>query len=94
MNLSLPKLPTATSLDPLFGPAGLERILRAATSAKTTPSLTLEIHQADGRLPLGDAAHLFRRWGDLTNAERQNHLLSVIAANHTLATAALARSAA
>jgi hypothetical protein len=78
------------SLDPLFGPAGLERILWAATSAAATPSLTLEIHQAEGRLPLGDAAHLFRRWVDLTNAERQNHLLAVIADNYAIATAALA----
>jgi hypothetical protein len=52
-------------------------------------SLTLEIHQAEGRLPLGDAARLFRHWLDLTNAERMNYWLSVLAENTVLLSTAL-----
>jgi hypothetical protein len=48
------------------------------------PSLTLEIHQSEGRLPLGDAAPLFGHWRDITNAERMNHWLSVLAQNNVL----------
>ncbi|MGH3672577.1 MAG: hypothetical protein ACRDSH_18405 [Pseudonocardiaceae bacterium] len=79
------------SLDPLYGPAGLARILHAAVQAGGAhpPSFTLEIHQAEGRLPLDDAADLFRHWRDLTNAERMNYWLSVITANYILATTAL-----
>lgn len=79
------------SLNPLYGPSGLTEILRAAISACDVErtSLTLEIHQAEGRLPLGDAAGLFRHWHDLINAERLNYWLSVIAADHVLATSAL-----
>lgn len=80
------------SLDPLYGPDGLAALLRAAdeTTAPDGPSLTLEIHKADGRRPLDDAADLFTHWRDRTNAERMNHLLAVIAGDHTLAVAALA----
>ena len=39
-------------------------------------SLTLEIHQAEGRLPLGDAAGLFHHLRDKTSAERMNHWLA------------------
>ena len=53
-------------------------------------SLTLEIHQAEGRLPLGDAEGLFGHWRDVTNAERMNYWLSVIAQNHELAIASFA----
>ncbi|MGH8902218.1 MAG: hypothetical protein ACRDYA_11185 [Egibacteraceae bacterium] len=79
------------SLSPLYGPSGLTEILRAAISAcgVERTSLTLEIHQAEGRLPLGDAAELFGHWHTFTNAERLNYWLSVIAANHVLATSAL-----
>ncbi|MGH3777947.1 MAG: hypothetical protein ACRDRR_19810 [Pseudonocardiaceae bacterium] len=79
------------SLDPLYGPAGLARILHAAVQAGGVhpPSFTLEVHQAEGRLPLDDAANFFRHWRDLTNAERMNYWLSVITANHILATTAL-----
>jgi hypothetical protein len=81
------------SLDPLYGPAGLAAVLGTAIDACRVEraSLTLEIHQAEGRLPLGDpdAVALFRHWRDLRNAERQNYWLSVLTANHTLATAAL-----
>jgi hypothetical protein len=78
----------ACSLDPMFGPAGLAAILRQAISCCTAEriSITLEVHQAEGRLPLGpDATELFRHWIDLTNAERLNYWLSVIADNHVLA---------
>ncbi len=52
-------------------------------------SLTLEIHQVEGRLPLGDAARLFRHWTDLTNAERMNYWLSVLARGSVLTTSGL-----
>ncbi len=44
----------------------------------------LEIHQAEGRRPLDDAADLFAHWTDLTNAERTNHWLAVLAENARL----------
>lgn len=76
------------SLAPMFGPAGLAEILGEAL-ARCTPqrlSLTMEVHQAEGRLPLGrDTRDLFRHWLDLTNAERQNHWLQVVADNQLLA---------
>jgi hypothetical protein len=79
------------SLSPLYGPAGLAAIVRTAVEAcgADRVSLTLEIHQAEGRLPLGDAADLFRHWRDLTNAERTNYWLSVLAENATLLTSVL-----
>jgi sugar phosphate isomerase/epimerase len=75
------------SLDPLYGPAGLSAIVRAAARAGGA-SLTLEIHQAEGRRPLGDAAALFEHWRDLTNAERMNHWLLVLTENAELVTSA------
>ena len=79
------------SLPCMYGPSGLAAIVVAATEACAVAqaSLTLEIHQAEGRLPLGDAAGLFGRWRDLTNAERMNHWLSVLAHNNLLVTSAL-----
>ena len=79
-----------TSLPSMFGPSGLADLVRTAIDACGTQqlSLTLEIHQADGRLPLGDAADLFRHWRDTTNAERMNHWLSVLSQNAMLVTAA------
>jgi len=75
------------SLDPLYGPAGLAAIVRAAAQAGGDgASLTLEIHQAEGRRPLGDAAGLFGHWRDLTNAERMNHWLLVLSENAALVT--------
>ena len=38
----------------------------------------------EGRLPLADAAPLFTRWRDLTNAERMNYWLSVLGENALL----------
>lgn len=79
------------SLDPMFGPRGLAAIVSAATDAigVERASLTLEIHQAEGRLPLGGAAPLFRHWRDLTNAERMNFWLSVLAQNNVLLSSAM-----
>jgi hypothetical protein len=82
----------ARSLAPMFGPAGLAAILRQAVSliAPERLSLTLEIHQAEGRLPLDpEAQQLFAHWRDRTNAERLNYWLSVITSNHILATSYL-----
>ena len=77
------------SLDPLYGPAGLAAIVQAAAQAGGDgASLTLEIHQAEGRRPLGDAAGLFGHWRDLTNAERMNHWLLVLSENASLVTGA------
>ena len=79
------------SLDPLYGVAGLAAIL-AATQAfePERVSLTLEIHQVDARLPLGDAAGLFAHWRDLTNAERMNAWLAVLT-QHSVLVSALRR---
>ncbi|MFL6104382.1 MAG: hypothetical protein ACJ74K_13885, partial [Actinomycetes bacterium] len=80
------------SLEPLYGPAGLSAIVQAAAGNGGAPaSLTLEIHQVEGRRPLADAAGLFRRWRDLTNAERMNHWLAVLGEHAALVTAALDR---
>lgn len=82
----------ARSLAPMFGPTGLAAILAQAVDRCGIDqlSLTLEIHQAEGRLPLdAEAAKLFRHWLDLTNAERQNYWLSVITENHVLADSGL-----
>jgi len=82
----------ARSLPPLFGPAGLAAILHQALDScgPQRLSLTLEIHQAEGRLPLdAEAVALFGHWADLTNAERLNYWLSVIADNQVLASSLL-----
>ena len=74
------------SLDPMYGPLGLAEIVQTATEAvgAGNVSLTLEIHQAEGRLPLADAEELFGHWRDLTNAERTNYWLSVLSENNLL----------
>jgi hypothetical protein len=74
------------SLATMYGPAGLAQIVASATDAcgLDRVSFTLEIHQVEGRLPLGDAEILFRHWTDTTNAERMNHWLSVLAQNAML----------
>jgi hypothetical protein len=73
------------SLPQLYGPRGLAEILVHAQRMKAQPSYTLEIHQVEGRLPLQDAQPMFAHWSDLTNAERVNYWLAVLAENHSLA---------
>ena len=79
------------SLAMMYGPAGLGAIVAAATDAigLDRVSFTLEIHQVEGRLPVGDAEGLFAHWQDLTNAERMNYWLSVLAQNAMLVRAAI-----
>ena len=74
------------SLSTMYGPAGLASIVSAAVEACAPQgvSFTFEIHQVEGRLPLGDAAWLFPHWQDTTNAERMNHWLSVLSENALL----------
>jgi hypothetical protein len=74
------------SLSMMYGPAGLASIVSAAIEACPPQgvSFTLEVHQAEGRLPLNDAAWLFPHWQDTTNAERMNYWLSVLSANAML----------
>jgi hypothetical protein len=74
------------SLSTMYGPGGLAAIVSAATEAcpPQGASFTLEIHQAEGRLPLADAASLFSHWRDTTNAERMNYWLSVLSGNAML----------
>jgi hypothetical protein len=81
------------SLNMLYGPGGLASIVSAVTEVTTAQlvSFTLEIHQAEGRLPLADAARLFARWQDTTNAERMNYWLSVLAENAMLVSQSLSR---
>jgi hypothetical protein len=77
------------SLEPLYGPEGLAAIVNATVRAAAGPlSMTLEIHEGGGRLPLADPED-FRHWRDLTNAERMNAWLAVIADNAALVQAAL-----
>ena len=78
------------SLAPLYGPLGLGQIVGTAREASGEAcSFTLEIHQVDARLPLGDANDLFSRWDDTTNAERTNGWLAALAGNADLVRAAL-----
>jgi hypothetical protein len=74
------------SLAMMYGPEGLAQIVAAATDACGLDrlSFTLEIHQVEGRLPLGDAEGLFRHWPDPANAERLNYWLSVLTQNALL----------
>jgi hypothetical protein len=76
------------SLDPLYGVAGLRQIAHTITRAlgPSLATVTLEIHQHGGRLPLppADARQLFGHWRDLTNAERMNFWLRELAENATL----------
>jgi len=79
------------SLSTMYGPAGLAAIVSTAVDAcPQGASLTVEVHQAEGRLPLADAARLFPHWRDLTNAERMNYWLSVLSENALLISQAVA----
>jgi hypothetical protein len=79
------------SLDTMYGPGGLAAIVQAAMEGfgPERVSLTLEIHQTEGRVPLGDAGPLFRHWKDLANAERMNYWLTVLAENGMLLSSSL-----
>jgi hypothetical protein len=82
------------SLDPMFGPSGLSRIVTESLQAlgPNRVSFSLEIHPQDGRLPLGGCSYLFNHWQDKTNAERMNHWLQVILRNHQLVSEACSNS--
>ena len=70
----------------MFGPAGLSQIVAQAlkTIGNERVSFTLEIHPTFERSSLGEAAALFGHWRDKTNAEKMNHWLAVLQANHRL----------
>jgi len=74
------------SLPMLYGPAGLAALVSAAARAcrPRGVSFTLEVHQVEGRLPLGDAAFLFPDRQDTTDAERTNYWLNVLSENAML----------
>lgn len=76
------------SLDPLFGVPGLSSIIAMANATLGLQrfSMTLEIHEHTGRLPLPaeDAAQLFSQWRDMTNAERMNFWLRELGENAAL----------
>jgi hypothetical protein len=74
------------SLPLMFGPSGLERIVKESLSMLPSEkvSFSLEIHPSEGRLGLGNASRLFEHWADKGNAERMNFWLSVLTANHKL----------
>ena len=74
------------SLSMLYGPGGLASLVSTAVKAcrPRGVSFTIEVHQAEGRLPLGDAADLFPNWQDITNAERMNYWLNVLSENALL----------
>jgi hypothetical protein len=74
------------SLKMMYGPDGLASIVSTAIDAcpPQDVSFTIEVHQVEGRLPLGDSAWLFPHWRDTTNAERMNYWLSVLSDNAML----------
>jgi hypothetical protein len=74
------------SLDPMFGPSGLSRIVTKSLKllGPDRVSFTLEIHPTEGRLPLANADYMFNHWRNKTNAERMNYWLSILAQNHKL----------
>lgn len=82
------------SLDMMYGPGGLASIVSTALGACPPHgvSFTLEVHQAEGRLPLADAAWLFAHWTDTTNAERLNYWLSVLSQNAMLTADSISRT--
>ncbi len=79
------------SLDLMFGPSGLSRIVAEALElpGPELVSFALEIHPVEGMLPLGDASHLFNHWRDKGNAERMNFWLSVLCKNQQLVSDAI-----
>ena len=79
------------SLDLMFGPLGLSRIVAEALELPGPEhvSFALEIHPVEGMLPLGDASYLFHHWRDKGNAERMNFWLSVLCKNYQLVSDAI-----
>lgn len=75
-----------TLFHPMFGPSGLSSVIGESLVLFGPERLTytLEIHPPEGRLPLGDASHLFDHWSDKENAERMNYWLSILQANQML----------
>ncbi len=82
------------SLHSMFGPSGLLRIITESLQllGPDRVSFSLEIHPAEGRLPLGDASYLFNHWKNKGNAERMNYWLSVLLENHQLVLEACEKS--
>ncbi len=74
------------SLDPMFGPSGLSRIVTESLRVlgPNRVSFSLEIHPQDARLPLDSHSILFNHWQDKTNAERMNHWLWMLGENQKL----------
>ena len=74
------------SVPPMFGPGGLAQIVAQAIEVvgRERLSFTLEIHPINEQLALGAVEPLFAHWQDKTNAEKMNHWLSVLSANHRL----------
>ena len=79
------------SIDPMFGPSGLVGVVSEALQQPGPERVTFsfEIHPREGRLPLGNASHLFVHWTDKGNAERMNAWLAVLAQNHRFLVKAL-----
>lgn len=69
-----------TALDPMFGPRGLARLVQESLAGgdPESVSLSLEIHPANGRSPLGDEAALFKHWSDHSAAERTSYWLDTL----------------
>jgi len=74
------------ALAPMFGLAGIRKIVADICVILDGDyiSFTLEIHPTAGRLPLGDASHLFNHWLDKSNAEQMNYWLTDLLENHRL----------
>ncbi|GAB4388627.1 MAG: hypothetical protein Kow0025_09040 [Thermodesulfovibrionales bacterium] len=87
--LETPALPGGRALPMMFGLRGLRAIAAAALGVPAGVSMSLEVHDTGGRLPLRGGAGLFSRWTDLTNAERMNHWLDALRKNHLLLLGAL-----
>lgn len=77
----------------MFGPRGLSAIAGAALDflGAGRVSFTLEIHPDGERLALGGDAGIFGHWSDLTNAEKTNRWLDVLAKNRVLLAEAVER---
>ena len=81
----------ARSVPLMYGPSGLLEIVKTSLESlgPELVTFTLEIHPIEGRVPLGNAGHLFNHWQDKTNAERMNFWLSVLLQNQRLLLEAL-----